>query len=101
MAIARELSVQYVEGPFAYSLQKPVGRRRLFHACISDYVKPSARSVSSMVHDALRSAEEKGMPSDGSWTENLKQTAATAFLGRFPVFVYLVRPFTDFHPQIY
>ncbi|KAI9459790.1 cytochrome P450 [Boletus coccyginus] len=64
MAIARELSVQYVDRPFAHSLQKP----------------PSARSVSSMVHDALRSAEEKGMPPDGSRTENLKEAAATAFL---------------------
>ncbi|KAI9571602.1 cytochrome P450 [Boletus coccyginus] len=64
MEIAKELSEEYVERPFAYSLQKP----------------RSARSTSSMVHDALRSVEENGTPPDGSWTEALKETAATAFL---------------------
>jgi hypothetical protein len=92
MAIAKGLSKQYIERPFSHSLQKPVGRHGLSHICISDCVKLSAQSVSSMVHDALRNAEDKGILPDESWTENLKEAAATAFLGR--LFRYSDRSFT-------
>ena len=34
-----------------------------------------------MIHDALRNMEEKGTVPDETWTKELKEAAATAFLG--------------------
>ena len=99
MAIAKGLSNQYIERPFAHSLQKPVGRHGLSHMRISDYVKLSVQSAPSMVHDALRNAEDKGISPDGSWTESLKEAAATAFLGGS--FRYSDRSFTHLCSQTY
>ncbi|KAF8546671.1 cytochrome P450 [Imleria badia] len=64
MAIARGLSKQYIERPFSHSVGKLL----------------SARTIPSMVHDALLHVEEKGILPDESWTKDLKEAAATAFL---------------------
>ncbi|KAF8137304.1 cytochrome P450 [Boletus edulis] len=53
-----------VETPFNYSLQKM-----------------SANVGPSMIYDALRKAEEQGIPADSMWMRCLKEAAATAFMG--------------------
>ncbi|KAF8553325.1 cytochrome P450 [Imleria badia] len=64
MAIAHEYSKQYLERPFAYALQKVA----------VDSVAPS------MVHDAMRHMEEKGISPEESWMQALKEASGTAFL---------------------
>ncbi|KAN0084502.1 Cytochrome P450 [Tylopilus felleus] len=64
MAIARNLTRQYVETAFEYSLQR-----------VRD-----CSIAPSMIHDALRNMEEKGTVPDETWTKELKEAAATAFL---------------------
>jgi len=64
MAVAREYSKQYLDRPFQYALQKVQ----------SNSVAPS------MVHDALREMEEKGISPEKSWMVALKEASGTAFL---------------------
>ncbi|KAF8549581.1 cytochrome P450 [Imleria badia] len=64
MAMAKDLTRQYVETAFEYSLQR-----------VREY-----RTAPSMVHDALRNMEEKGTAPDQSWIGVLKEASATAFL---------------------
>ena len=42
-----------------------------------------------MVYDALRKAEEQGIPADSEWMRALKEAAATAFMGICPSLVPL------------
>ena len=52
------------------------------HASSIEYsVKRDCSVAPSMVHDAMRSMEEKGTVPDESWMEALKEAAATSFLG--------------------
>ncbi|KAH0835878.1 cytochrome P450 [Lanmaoa asiatica] len=64
MALARGYSRQYLERLFHHSLQKV----------------PSGSVEPSMVHDALRHLEEKGISPEESWMEILKHASGTAFL---------------------
>ncbi|KAF8549585.1 cytochrome P450 [Imleria badia] len=64
MATARELSREYLQRQFEYSLQK----------ASSGSVAPS------MVHDALREMEEKGTSPEESWMVGLKEAAGSVFL---------------------
>ncbi|KAF8439067.1 cytochrome P450 [Boletus edulis BED1] len=64
MAIAKELSKQYIEKPFQYSLQK----------------LSAGSSAPCMVFDALRNVEEKGTSSDAGWMKDLSETAATGLI---------------------
>ncbi|KAG6371202.1 cytochrome P450 [Boletus reticuloceps] len=63
MAVARTYSKQYLERPFEYSLEK-----------MSVSVAPS------MVHDAVRHMEEKGISPEESWMQALKEASGTVFL---------------------
>jgi len=62
IAVAREFSKQYLDRPFEYALQKG-----------------SSDSL-SMVHDALREMEEKGISPEKSWMDRLKEASGTVFL---------------------
>ncbi|KAF8552144.1 cytochrome P450 [Imleria badia] len=64
MAVAREYSKQYVERPFVHSLK----------------TGPSSSAAPSVVHDALRVMEEKGITPEESWMQALKEASATVFL---------------------
>ncbi|KAI9567597.1 cytochrome P450 [Boletus coccyginus] len=64
MAVARELSKQYLDQPFGYALQEA----------------PSGGDAPSMVQDALREMDEKGISPDQSWMDALKEASGSAFL---------------------
>ncbi|KAN0084465.1 Cytochrome P450, partial [Tylopilus felleus] len=64
MTIAREYSKQYLEQPFEYALQKA----------------QDGTAAPSMVHDALREMENKGISPDQSWMDALKEASGTAFV---------------------
>ncbi|KAG8216714.1 cytochrome P450 [Butyriboletus roseoflavus] len=64
MEMARVFSKQYLERPFEYSLQKV----------------PSGSVAPSMVHDALRHAEDKGISPEESWMQALKEASGSAFV---------------------
>ncbi|KAN0082828.1 Cytochrome P450 [Tylopilus felleus] len=68
MAEARAYSKVYLDRPFAHSLQK----------------LPDGVIAPSMVHDGLRSIEERGIAPDESWMQALKEASGTAFLGACP-----------------
>lgn len=52
-------------------------------------MQKSGNASSSMVYDALRKAEEQGIPADSEWMRALKEAAATAFMGICPSLVPL------------
>ncbi|KAN0084464.1 Cytochrome P450 [Tylopilus felleus] len=64
MEKAQAISKDYLERPFEYALHK----------------LPGGSVAPSMVHDALRCMEDKGIPCDKSWMEGLKEASGTAFL---------------------
>ncbi|KAI9567602.1 cytochrome P450 [Boletus coccyginus] len=64
MVVARELSKQYLDRPFEHALQKV----------------PNGGTVPSMVQDALREMEKKGVSPEESWMDALKEASGSAFL---------------------
>ncbi|KAI9567596.1 cytochrome P450 [Boletus coccyginus] len=64
MALAREFSKVYLDRPFEYAVQKA----------------PRGGDAPSMVHDALREMEEKGISPEQSWMDTLKEVSGSAFL---------------------
>lgn len=80
--VARANFKQYLERPLEYSLSKAVSNILTAHLMrtLNDHMyQPSA--APSLVHDALRHMEEKGITPDESWMEQLKGASGTAFFG--------------------
>lgn len=91
LAMARVFCTQHLERPFKYSLQRVVvviSITYLVHT-LNDFICQVGGSVApSMVYDALRHMEEKGISPEESWMEALKEASGAAFLGT--LFICLV-----------
>ena len=82
--MARAFSKHYLERPFLYSLQRMVmvnSITYLVRTLINHMCQPSGSISPSMVHDALRHIEGKGISPEESWMDALKEASGTAFLG--------------------
>ena len=84
MAIARAFAEHYLEWAFEHSSQSVVAVTSITHLVrkLNNYVcHPSGRIAPSMVRDALRHVEEKGISPEESWIQALKEGSRSTFLG--------------------
>ena len=55
----------------------------IFHSSIQCFMKRDCSIAPSMVQDGIRNKESKGAVPDDAWMKELKEAAATAFLGAY------------------